>query len=284
MSSPPPTPADLSIRPRDLSFARAAQGRWWLGGDPVATAFYDALSVTFPLGERFFMDSVRRYRDAAPPVLQEQIAAFLSQEALHTREHILFNKQVGDHGYDVAAMEARTRARLNFARRRPPLDQLAATAALEHFTAILAHALLTDPRHLDGAGDEAKALWSWHALEEIEHKAVAYDTLMLASRSMSRFRRWALRCSVMLAATALLISTVGDNIADSFTVDGLNNARGWRRLAGYLLVRPGMVRQVLGQYCLYFLPGFHPWRHDDRGLIAQAEQRLSTFNEAQATA
>ena len=277
------TPDDLAIRPRDMAFGRnAARERWWLGGDPVGTAFYDALSVTFPQGERFFMDAVRRFRDQAPPRLQAQIAGFLTQEALHTREHLLFNKQVGEQGYDVTGMEARTRARLDYARTRTPLEQLAATAALEHFTAILAHALLADPRHLEGAPAEAKALWRWHALEEIEHKAVAFDTLTLATRAMSPLARWAMRCSVMVAATSLLITTVGSNIADSFTADGLNNRRGWLALARFLLVRPGMIRQVLGLYLLYFLPGFHPWDHDDRHLARSVEQSLEAYGASVA--
>jgi len=194
MPAPNPTPPDLTVQPRDLSFANAAPTqRWWLAGDPVATAFYNALSGTFPYGERFFMDSVRRYRGYASPALKEQIAGFLSQEALHTREHVAFNRQITAHGFDVSAMETRTKARLDYARTRQPLQQLAATIALEHFTAILAHALLADPRHLAGAPDEAKAMWRWHAIEEIEHKAVAFDTFVAATWTLPRYRRWLLR-------------------------------------------------------------------------------------------
>jgi predicted metal-dependent hydrolase len=279
------TPSDLIIQPRDMAFGRGATStRWWLGGDPVGTAFYNALSVTFPLGERFFMDSVRHYRSVAPPALKSQIAAFLAQEAMHTREHIFFNKQVAEHGFDVAAMEQRTRRRLDFARSRPPLQQLGATVALEHFTAILAHALLADPRHLDGASDEAKAMWRWHAIEEVEHKAVAYDTYMLAAAGLPAWRRWTLRSMTMLAATQLLFATVGSNIADIFTSDGVNNGKTWRKLFGFMLVRPGMLRQVLGNYFSYFMPGFHPWHHDNRALMRDAEHSLAQLYPAEASA
>uniref|UniRef100_B0SXL5 FF domain protein n=1 Tax=Caulobacter sp. (strain K31) TaxID=366602 RepID=B0SXL5_CAUSK len=279
------TPSDLIIQPRDMAFGREAPTtRWWLGGNPVGTAFYNALSVTFPLGERFFMDSVRHYRNLAPPALKSQIAAFLTQEAMHTREHIFFNKQVAEHGFDVAAMEQRTRRRLEFARSRPPLQQLGATVALEHFTAILAHALLADPRHLEGASEEAKAMWRWHAIEEIEHKAVAYDTYMLAAAGLPAWRRWLLRGTTMLAATQLLFATVGSNIADIFTADGINHGKSWRALFSFLLVRPGMLRQVLGAYFSYFLPGFHPWRHDNRGLMRDAERGLAQLYPAEVPA
>ncbi len=279
------TPSDLDIRPRDMAFGREApSGRWWLGGDPVATAFYNALSVTFPLGERFFMDAVRHYRHLAPTELRNQITGFLAQEAMHTREHLFFNKQIADHGFDVAAMELRTRDRLAFARSRPPLQQLGATVALEHFTAILAHALLADPRHLEGASDEAKAMWRWHAIEEVEHKAVAYDTFLLAAGGLPAWRRWTLRTMTMVAATRLLFATVGSNIADIFTADGINNARSWRRLFGLLWIRPGMLTQVLGAYLSYFAPGFHPWQHDDRALMREAERGLAAGSYAMAEA
>ncbi len=269
------TPSDLEILPRDLAFCRdAPAGRWWMGADPVATAFFDALSATFPLGERFFMDAVRRYRGMASPVLSGQISAFLAQEAVHSREHAFFNKQIADHGFDVAAMEARTKAILDFARAQDPIEQLGATVALEHFTAILAHAILRDPRHLAGAPEEAKAMWRWHAIEEVEHKAVAYDTFLAATRSLSGLRRWVLRVLTMVVATRLLFSTVGANMADIFTADGINRPRTWWRVMGFLAVRPGILRQVFGPYVTYFLPGFHPWRHDDRALAARAALSL----------
>lgn len=279
------TPSDLHIQPRDMAFGREAScARWWLGGDPIGTAFYNALSVTFPLGERFFMDSVRHYRGVAPPALKSQIAAFLAQEAMHTREHIFFNKQVAAHGFDVAAMEQRTRRRLDFARTRPPLQQLGATVALEHFTAILAHALLADPRHLEGASAEAKAMWRWHAIEEVEHKAVAYDTYILAAAGLPAWRRWTLRSMTMLAATQLLFATVGSNISDIFTSDGINTGKSWRKLFSFMLVRPGMLRQVLGSYFSYFLPGFHPWQHDNRILMQDAERSLAQLYPAEVSA
>jgi len=276
MSSPNPTPVELTIHPRNFTFTgRGPDARWWLGGDPVATAFFNALSASFPYGERFFMDSVRRYRDCATGALKDQIVAFLSQEATHTREHVIFNSQVSEHNLSLAAMEARSEARLVLARTRGPLVQLGQTVALEHFTAILAHALLSDPRHLAGASDSTQAMWRWHAIEEIEHKAVAFDTFFAATCLHSGARRWALRVSTMVVATWLLFATVGCNIADSFTADGINRPLTWARLFGYLLVKPGILRQVLTGYLAYFLPGFHPWQHDNRALLAQAEQSLA---------
>ena len=143
------TPEDLTITPRDRRFGRGTtQARWWLGGDPVATAFYNALSATFPKGEAFFVESVRAFRDEAPPRLAQEISAFTTQEVMHSREHVAFNKRALEAGYDLSGLEARVEWRLGLTRQRPPIVNLAATMCLEHFTAILAHQLLQNPRHL----------------------------------------------------------------------------------------------------------------------------------------
>ncbi|MEI9996505.1 MAG: metal-dependent hydrolase [Rhizomicrobium sp.] len=269
------TPPDLTIRPRDLSIGRTAGGaRWWMGRDPVASIFYDVLSASFPQGERFFMDSVRHYRDRAPAALQAQIAGFLTQEALHTREHIVFNRQIEAGGYDLARIEAHLRGVLGWARSRKPVEQLAATAALEHFTAILAHELLADPRHLAQAPPEARRLWRWHAIEEIEHKAVAYDTFLFVTDDLSAWRRWALRSYGMLAATILFFRFLAFGLGDLFAQDGIRGGRTWLRWLHFAFVRPGMLRRVMGRYATYYRPGFHPWHVDDRALTAAADREL----------
>src|SRR5262245_13287 len=138
------TPSDLTITSRPLTIDRAARStRWWHADDPVPTIFFNALSVTFPQGETFFIETVRRYRDSAEGMLKEQIASFTQQEAMHTREHVAFNRLIREAGYDTTAMDAWTRQRIGVARERHPIAQLATTVALEHFTAIMAHALLT---------------------------------------------------------------------------------------------------------------------------------------------
>jgi len=263
------TPADLVIHPRDERFGRNDKlARWWLAGDPVATAFYNALSVTFPKGEGFFIDSVRRFRDGAPPRLAGEIAAFTRQEVAHTREHVAFNRRVTDAGYDIRPLERRVDERLAFAASKPPIASLAATMALEHFTAILAHALLADPRHLAGAEPAAAAMWRWHAVEEIEHKGVAYDTWLHATRGWTRIARWTLKARVMLLVTRNFLVDRSLGAAELLRQDGLTGARIWARLAWFALGKPGMMRCVLGAWAAFFLPGFHPWNEDDRALLA----------------
>lgn len=266
------TPADLTITPRDVRFGRdALLRRYWLNDDPVATAFYNALSVTFPRGEAFFCDSVKAFRDGTPPKLQGEIRAFVKQEVIHSREHVAFNRHVTEQGYDTSRLERDVVAQLALTDGRPAIARLAATTALEHFTAILAHALIADPRHLAGGDREAARLWLWHAAEEIEHKGVAYDTWLHATRDWPRFKRWRIKALVMLITTGRFVNGRRRGMLDLLRQDGLTGPRIWWRLFHYALVRPGMARKVAGAWLSYFLPGFHPWKHDDRALIGLAE-------------
>ncbi|HYJ28986.1 MAG TPA: metal-dependent hydrolase [Allosphingosinicella sp.] len=268
------TPPDLTIVPRDRKFGRgAATERWWLGGDPVGTALYNALSATFPKGEAFFVESVRAYRDGAPPKLAAEIKAFTTQEVMHSREHVQFNRRAHDAGYDLAPLEERVDRRLALVRSKHPIACLAATMALEHFTAILAHELLSDPRHLAGADSETAAMWRWHAVEEIEHKGVAYDTWLHATKDWPRFKRWKVKAKVMMLVTKNFVVDRTRGSLDLLRQDGITGPRAWALFFWFAWVRPGVMRKILGAWASFFMPGFHPWKHDDRALIAAEEQR-----------
>ena len=266
------TPADLTITPRDLRFGRTERTeRWWHGGNPYASALYNALSATFPKGEAFFVESVRRYRDKVPARLNEEIKAFTTQEVIHSREHAAFNRRAADSGYDLSNLEAQVEYRLSITKTKPPIVSLAATMALEHFTAILAHELLADPSHLAGADKDAADLWCWHACEEIEHKGVAYDTWLHATRNWPRKKRWKVKAKVMLFVTR---NFVVDRTAGSLELmrqDGVTGLRAWSRLLWYLWVYPGMFRKIGVAWFKFFLPGFHPWNEDDRNLLRAYE-------------
>ncbi|HEU4696069.1 MAG TPA: metal-dependent hydrolase [Sphingomicrobium sp.] len=264
-----PTPADLSITPRDRRFGRdATTPRLWHGGRVEATAIYNALSTTFPKGEAYFVESVRAFREGAPPKLAEEIKAFTTQEAIHSREHEAFNKRAESSGYDLSRLEARVAERLAITKDRPPIVNVAATMALEHFTAILAHQLLADPRHLEGAEQATADLWRWHAAEEIEHKGVAYDTWLYATRGWPRFKRWKVKAKVMLLVTRNFLVDRTAGALELMRQDGVTGAKAWWLLLTYLWVRPGMFRKIAGAWVKYFLPGFHPWNEDDRHLLA----------------
>jgi predicted metal-dependent hydrolase len=259
--------AAIEIVPRDLTFGRdQTLARWWQGGDPVATAFYNALSITFPKGEAFFIRSVRFFANEAPPALRSEIQAFCRQEAFHTREHAEFNRQVEAAGFVLSDFEPK----LVRAMEQPALMQLLITVSLEHFTAIIAHALLSDPRHLADASPASRAMWRWHAMEEIEHKAVAYDTFLWVTRDMPASARWKLRCRVMVGVSLRFFLGRRRTALALLAQDGLDTPANRRRLDRFLWLSPGLYRQIALGWLGYFVPGFHPWRRDDRKLLVPA--------------
>jgi predicted metal-dependent hydrolase len=166
------------ITPRDLDVDFAPVPRHWLAGNAVATAVANGVNLLFPHGERFFVRSVKQFSDRIDdPELRAQIKGFFGQEGRHAREHDRFNAILLQQGYGVDRfLGSYEKLTLWIEAHIPPELRLAVTAACEHFTAILAEGALRGTM-LDAAAPEMRALLAWHAAEEIEHKAVAYDVL-----------------------------------------------------------------------------------------------------------
>lgn len=265
----------ITVRKFTIGARPVGDERWYMGGDPVATAFFNALTVTFPQGEHFFIDSVQPYRKHAPKVLAGEIADFIKQEALHSREHAAFNAQIESAGYDVAPLDERVRYELGRFKARSSIRQLGLTIALEHFTALFAHQLLAAPHHLENTPDSVRQLWRWHALEEIEHKAVAFDTFLFATRDWSRLRRWAFRSFAMLETSYQFSKVLTCNMRNLYVQDKLKGWSMFTRTLKHLFGKAGIVRGITKGWFSWFIPGFHPWKHDDRELIAPVAEEFA---------
>src|SRR5436305_2495669 len=211
--------ADRTVPTRRMSFEDSLKDLprpFAADGDLILSHLAAALSAVFPDGEEFFVRSVRRYRDQiTDPDLKRQVNGFIGQEAMHGREHRAFNDRLDQLGYPTKRVERFTKKGLELRERLlPPASNLAATAALEHFTATLAELVLSNPevRELFGH-DEVRNLFVWHALEESEHKAVAFDVYQ-AIGGTERMRVWTmkfLRWSFVLGmGFQVLVSLLGD--------------------------------------------------------------------------
>ena len=266
------TPTDLTITPRDRRFGRGADlARWWHGGDPVATAFHNALSITFPKGEAFFVESVKAFRDGASPKLAHEIKAFVMQEVMHSREHVAFNRRAVEAGYHLDDLERVVVESLALTKNRPQILNLAVTMALEHYTAMLASMMLKDDAYWANVSEADKAMWRWHAIEEIEHKGVAYDTWLHATRDWSRWKRWKVKSIMMLIVSKNFWTRRIRGTLELLRQDGITGWRAKGGLAWYLVGNPGVIRRIVPAWIAFFMPGFHPWNHDDRALIAKAD-------------
>lgn len=255
----------IELRELTFTFDAAAVPRDWCNGDPFATTFLAALSLLFPDGERFFMEAVKAARPAVrDPALRAQIAGFLGQEAMHGRAHRALDRMLVDHGYDMAPqIEDGVRRFLASVRRAiSPASQLASTCALEHFTALLAEALLRDPALRDEIDPAIRPVWLWHALEESEHKAVAYDVYAAAGHGYPR------RAITMVATTVVFFAVTAAVHARLMARRGiLHQPWRWARGLTRMWLSPGYLRRLVPGYVAYFAPRFHPDDRDTRALL-----------------
>ena len=267
--------AERTVPTRRMTFEESMQDLprdFAADGDLISGHVIMALSSVFPDGEDYFVRSVRHYRDRiTDPALKRQVAGFIGQEAVHGREHRVFNDRLSVLGYPTKRYERFTRAGLRFRERiLPPISNLAATAALEHFTATLAELVLTNAeiRHLMGA-DAVRDLFVWHALEESEHKAVAFDVYKAVGGG-ERLRVWTMNFFrfgfVLGMGLAVGLSLLGDRA----TYRRGNLRRSWRRLKTSPLADPAIWAQLKD----YNRPDFHPDDSDTTEIVESWRRKL----------
>lgn len=277
------TAAAIIPERRDFKFHLPAEKiHDWNAGGVHWTQFLNTLSIFFPAGERFFIDSVRHFRDQIKaPALSQAIKAFIGQEAMHTREHVEYNDAMIAGKLPAEQLEGRVAALLEQVKKYAPKEaQLAATIALEHLTAVLADMLLKDPRFLADSDARYVALWQWHALEETEHKGVAFDVYeQVMGKGVAAY---GLRVGAFVAANVIFWSLFYPYYYSM--VRGTKkhrDLRGWWKTFQYQWGNPGGLRRIVPDWLDYFRPGFHPWDHDNRHFLAQIkdlQQSVAALN------
>jgi len=264
-------PAIDLAAPADTDLAEIP--RYWWGDDAFRTHFSNALSSTFPFGEAFFVRSVRHYADRVEdPALREAIRGFAGQEGQHSRLHDEHVAMMNRQGYGgLVTRNAFVDRIMRWHNRHFPRLSLAVTAALEHLTAILARQLLEN-RHgwIDDMHPTMKDLWQWHALEEMEHKSVAFDVMEVAG-----IPRW-MRIFAMAGNTFGLALETVERMAYMMWKDGrLLDLGGWKRGFAFLFGRDGFLRGVGPEYRAWYRADFHPDEIDDRDTIERHAERLA---------
>lgn len=264
--------ASVGIPPRQVDFPLPdSSPRYFYDNNPFATLFFAMLSGIFPPGERYFMDSVKHFRHRIKDkTLQAQIAGFIGQEALHGREHDRLNTFFTSRGIETRYAEEAIKVGLNLLKKVSPSQQLACTTFMEHFTALLGEQLLKDERFRADADPQMLHLWLWHALEELEHKAVAYDVYeQIGNRRLERI------LAIPLVAGALL-PAIGYSMAMMMITDGQlfnmkENRKGLRLL---FAPKTGFISRFIPKVFDFARKDFHPDQHDTEALVAEWKVRL----------
>jgi len=267
------TPTNVEPLPRRMDFEFGEDiPKYFFKNNPVLTAWTAAMSTSFPDGERFFIQSVRNYESQiTDESLKKAVKSFIGQEAHHGNEHDRLNDWLITLGLPVDQQQKRLQKVMAFAQKHLPNEkQLAITIALEHFTAIMADVYLKNPDIRDSSNPQIEALFYWHAIEETEHKSVAFDVYRAAG------------CSELVRRLIMLNVTFGFIVQISYMqlrylyVWGeLFNVKAWAEAIGFFWISPGWFRKIIPSYLKYFKKDFHPWQEDNRELLVNWQETVA---------
>ena len=251
--------ADLVVRKLLVDLSTPFERRW-NGGDAFRSAFFNALSMSFPVGEQYFMDSVRAGLKTLPDEKRAKFAVevqgFVGQEATHRRVHALFNGQLDAMGY-ANTIEKRALARIKKQAGMDPRIHVAATAATEHFTALFADWMLRHPEALEGAEERLQTMWLWHSAEESEHRSTAFDIY----QAMGGGYAWRLRV-FRFVSFIFMFDLLRQTVRNLWHDGALFSVSTWRSAAKLLFSKDGMIRGNVGLWRDYLREDFHPEQHD----------------------
>ncbi len=262
----------MRIVPRKISrHPNAATPTYWFDGKGFESLFFDAVSSTFPEGERFFILSVRSFAEQIQDEgLKTEVAYFIRQEGQHSREHDAHMRILGDQGFGTLDQINRfDRLLMKWMVKLLPRYALAVTTVIEHITAVAAVTLLeNEAKYLDPMHEDFRLMWHWHAVEEIEHKAVTFDVFEEAVGN------YTLRLIAALHVAVVFPLEIFIRHLFLLTKEGLLlDVQGWRRGMSFLFGREGFLTKIAGGYGVYFRRNFHPADTDESYYIAEFEER-----------
>lgn len=250
----------------------------WTDAGVQHTLFMNTMSLVIPVGERFFIDAVRHYRDQLQdPALKQAATAFIGQEAMHGREHDEYNARMIARLPAADVFEKRVKRLLDFfANNTPKAFCLSGTIALEHLTAIMADGYLEEPHFAKRAEPGYHALWHWHALEETEHKGVAYD--IYEATQGTGAQAYALRAFGLVLSTAIFWAMVTPHFIGFVKDEGrLFDLKGWGQFLRFNFGKTGFIRKMARPWLGYFRRDFHPWDDDNSHYLDGIDEFTRTF-------
>ena len=263
----------VEVKPRKMTFAfEEVEERYWYNGNPIISAYFTALSATFPPGEKEFIESVRAYQqDITDPELEKAVRGFIGQEAHHSQQHHRLNEHFDRLGLHATRLEKHLATHIQKQRQRFSKEVLlAATVGMEHVTAILADHVLRHPELLTPAPKPLAELLRWHAIEEVEHKSVAFEVYQRAVGDQKLLHR-----VMRLQTVEFLMRTACYTWAILFWNRTVPSLKQMAEAHRFFWGKNGFYRKNFGPWRKYFQRGFHPWQENNQDLIEAWKETLS---------
>lgn len=246
---------------KNLDFSLDHIGRHWFGNDPFKSRFFDSVSLLFPDGERYFIETVRQFRSKIQDEkLKNDVKHFIQQEAQHSIAHSKMNDVLESHGLPVTQITAEANETfLWLSRNFSPRFNLALTAAFEHLTALMAESFFGDKKDFAEADPFVRALLAWHAIEEMEHRDVAFDVMKSVGDVPEMMRKAALPVAVLHMFGIGLIRTNA-----LLRYDGYSRRERVQMFAQglpWFFGRQGILPKMNRPFMSWFKRDFHPSQH-----------------------
>jgi predicted metal-dependent hydrolase len=258
--------------------------RFWYDNCESVTELFHALSGCFPEGEAMFVRAVSHFakgkeaQKLMDKKLQRDVSAFISQEMHHSLEHEAYNRSIElKYKHNMAERQKNMQNHRAF-NDKHPLWALAFTCSLEHITALLSHMLLgTKEGHyvLSKMAPSHRNIWIYHAIDEMEHKHVAFDVYEKVAKG-GYFMR-----AIIHIGTVIFFFTIQVFVVIRHLMDNGSQFK-WRNyvdLFNFLFGYPGMLRLAIPQLLMYLKPNFHPNDVDDSSLIKEWSEKLKAANK-----
>ncbi|MCU4415329.1 metal-dependent hydrolase [Acinetobacter sp. WU_MDCI_Axc73] len=244
-----------------LDFKLEEIPRFWFAGDPFRTRIFDALSLTFPDGERYFIECVRLFRDKIQePELQARVADFIKQEAQHGIAHDKMNQLMKEQGMPVEKFTTMLKKIFRFElTKRSPQYNIAMTAAAEHLTALMAETFYSKKETLKDVHPYVRALLAWHSIEEMEHRDVAFDVMQQVGEVPEATRKFALAITTLLMLGFTLYRANVMLRCDGFS--GRQRLQLFRKGLPWFLGPKGVLTAMKKEYLDWYKSDFHPSQH-----------------------
>lgn len=258
-----------TIPVRKMGFDFSNVPKYYMNGNIEKSHLFNALNLLFPEGERFFMRAVRDgLNQIDNPDLKQQARGFFGQETQHAIEHEKFFEILEQQGYQFRPQLTKVIGFIQKMRDLLPLSmRLSITAGAEHLTAVLGATALNDVE-IDNAHPAMRDLIQWHAIEEVEHKSIAYDVYQENGGGYLTRMMGYVGVMIFIQISTSYLSKV------FYLQDGYSKAEAKKMFKQSQKAMKKQHKNLAKDLRAYFKKDFHPNDIDESHLVTKAMARM----------